>query len=200
MDAIQNATDIPDYVLMAEIQQSSSQDVHCQQLKCFIITGWPDTKDKLHADLRPYWSYRDKLTVIDGIILKGRCVVIPNSLRQQVLNQLHTNHMGIEKTKLLACEFVYWSSINADIKSYIKHCTTCLEFQQMHPKEKIIHHDIPLRPWEVVRADVFYFNKKNYLCIVDYNSKFPVVKILEGLSVENLINTVKIIFSVYGIP
>ena len=80
----------------------------------------PILKDELHADLKPYWSYRDELAVIDGIILKGRHIVIPNSLRQQVLGQLHTNHMGIEKKKLLACESVYWSSINADIEDCIK--------------------------------------------------------------------------------
>ena len=66
VDAIQNAPGMPECISMAEIQQSSSQDAHLQQLKSFIITGWPDTKDKLHADLRPYWSYRDELVVIDG--------------------------------------------------------------------------------------------------------------------------------------
>ena len=76
----------------------------------------------------------------------------------------------------------------------------CLEFQQAQPKEKIIHHDIPLRPWEVIGADVFHFNIKNYLCIVDYNSKFLVIKRLEGLSAESLIRTVKIIFAEYGKP
>ena len=70
----------------------------------------------------------------------------------------------------------------------------------MQPKEKIIHHNIPLRPWEVVGADIFHFNKKNYLCVVDYNSKFPIIKRLEGLSVENLINAAKIIFAKCGIP
>ena len=70
----------------------------------------------------------------------------------------------------------------------------------MQPKEKIIHHDIPLRPWEVLGADVFYFNNKNYLCIVDYHSTFPVVKRLEGLSAENLIATMKVIFTEYGTP
>ena len=35
--------------------------------------------------------------------------------------------MGIERTKLLAHESVYWSSINADIEKYIKNCATCLE-------------------------------------------------------------------------
>ena len=121
-----------------------------------IIAGWPDSKDQINAELKLYWSYRDELAVIDGIILKDRCIIIPNSLRQQVLDQLHTNHMGIEKTKLLAHKCVYWYSINADIEKYIKQCATYLEFQQMQPKEKIIHHDVPLRPWEVVRADVYH--------------------------------------------
>ena len=53
-------------------------------------------------------------------MLKGRHIVIPTSLKQQVLDQLHTIHMGIEKVKLLICESVYWYDINADIKEYIK--------------------------------------------------------------------------------
>ena len=48
-------------------------------------------------------------------------------------------------------------------------------------------------------AEVFHFNNKNYLCIVDYHSKFPVVKRMQGLSTENLITTAKVIFAEYGI-
>ena len=115
VDAIQTTMDMAECVSMAEIQQASSIDNHLQQLRGIIITGWPDTMDELHPDLQPYWSYRDELAVIDGIILKGKCSIIPISLKEQVLNQLHTNHMGIEKTKLLTWECVYWPSINADI-------------------------------------------------------------------------------------
>ena len=160
MDTIQNVTETPECVSMAEIQQASTQDDHLQHLKSFIIAGWPNSKDELHADLKLYWSYSDRLAVIDGILLKGRHIVIPNSLRQQVLGQLLKNHMDIEKTKLLACESVYWSSINADIEDYIQNCATCLEFQQTQPKEKIFHHNIPLRLWEVIGADIFHFNNK----------------------------------------
>ena len=184
---------------MTELQKASSQDNHLQILKYFIITGWPDSKDKITTELKPYWSYRDELVVIDGMILKGRCIIIPNSFRQRVLDQLHTNHMGIEKTKLLAHECVYWHSINADIAKYIKQCATCLEFQQMQPKEKIIHHDVPHRPWEAVGADIFNFNNISYLCIVDYNSKFPIVRKLQGLLTKHLINAVTAIFGKYGI-
>ena len=70
----------------------------------------------------------------------------------------------------------------------------------MQPKEKMIHHEIPLKSWEVLGTDVFHFNNKNYLCIVDYHSKFPVIKRMEWLSTESLITTVKVIFAEYGIP
>ena len=73
--------------------------------KNIIISGWPTTKDQLHLNIRPYWSYKDDLTVIDGIVMKGRCIIIPEVLKQQALDQLHFNHMGIEK-KQTACVWV----------------------------------------------------------------------------------------------
>ena len=97
-------------------------------------------------------------------------------------------------------EPVYWVDINADKDNHIKCCNMCLEFQQTQPKEKIVHHNIPLRPWEVLGADVFHFNNKNYLCIVDYHSKFPVIRRMDALSTENLITATKIKFAEYGIP
>ena len=64
--------------------------------KNMIITGWLSTKVKLHSDLRPYWSYRDDVAVIDGVVMKGRHIIIPEVLKQQVLDQLHLNQMGIK--------------------------------------------------------------------------------------------------------
>ena len=191
---------MPDCISIEEIQWASLQNTHLQQLKTFIVAGWPHIKDELQIDIRPYWLYRDKLAVIDGVLLKDRHIIRLDSLKQQVLTQLHINHMSIEKMKLLGCESVFWHNINADIEAYIKLCATCLEFQQTQPQEKLMYHDIPLRPWEVIGADIFHFKNKHYWCIVDYNSKFPVVKRLEGLSADNLINVVKTIFAEYGIP
>ena len=93
-------TDIPECLSISQIQQASAQDDHLQHLKSFIITGWPNMKDKLHSDLRPYGSYRNDLAVIDGVVMKGTQIVIPTVLKQQVLDQLHTNHMGIKKIKI----------------------------------------------------------------------------------------------------
>ena len=72
------------------------------------------------------------MAVIDGVIMKGRCIIIPEILKAQALHQLHINHSHIEKkTKILVCKSIYWANINDDIENFIKNCTTCLTFQQM---------------------------------------------------------------------
>ena len=99
VDTIQSMTDSPECMSISQIQQAMMQDEHLQHLKNNIISGWPATKDQLHINIRPYWPYKDDLAVIDGIVMKGRHIIIPEVLKQQVLDQLHVNHMGIEKKK-----------------------------------------------------------------------------------------------------
>ena len=69
VDAIQGATDIPECISISQIKYTMVQDEHLQYLKNIIITGWPSTKDQLHIDIRPYWSYKDDLAVIDSVVL-----------------------------------------------------------------------------------------------------------------------------------
>ena len=103
-----------------QIHHTMAQDEHLQCLKNIIITGWPSTKDQLHIDIRPYWSYKVNLAVIDGVVLRGRCIIIPQELNKQMLDQLYLNYMGIIKTKLLMHESVYWVNINNDIENHVK--------------------------------------------------------------------------------
>ena len=53
--------------------------------------------------MRPCWTFKDDLAVIDGITMKGRCIIIPGELQKMALEQLCSNKMGIDtKTGLLA--------------------------------------------------------------------------------------------------
>ena len=64
--------------------------------------------------------FRDDMAVTDGVVFKGQCIVIPEALQQQALKQLHINHMGIEKTRPLACKPVYWIGMYLDTENHIK--------------------------------------------------------------------------------
>ena len=63
-----------------------------------------------------------------------------------------------------------------------------------------MHHDIQIRPWDVVGVDMFQLNNQNYLCIANYHGKFLVSKKTEKLSADNLISALKVIFAEYGTP
>ena len=61
------------------------------------MNSFPMTKDECHDAIKPYFNYREELTVVDGLVLKGQCIVIPSKLRQSCLRRLHIAHMGIDK-------------------------------------------------------------------------------------------------------
>ena len=61
-------------------------------------------------------------------------------------------------------------------------------------------HKVPRGPWIKLGIDLFEHNKRQYLPIVDYFSKFPFIRKLHGLSTDTVINELKGIFSENGIP
>ena len=56
------------------------------------------TKAEVRQDIQLYWTSCDDMTVVNGIVLKGRRLVVSTFLQQQALEGFHSNHMGIEKT------------------------------------------------------------------------------------------------------
>ena len=75
--------------------------------------------------MQPYWSFRDEIAIIDGTAMKGRKVIVPETLQDIVLKQLHLDH--IEKTRLLACESICWINMNANLEEMVKYCHNMTE-------------------------------------------------------------------------
>ena len=58
-------------------------------LRDTIYNGWPSYRKQCPEQLWDYWNFRCDLLLEDGLILKGDRVVIPESLRAQVLESTH---------------------------------------------------------------------------------------------------------------
>lgn len=78
-----------------------SKDPGLSMLKTIIRQGRPKRIKDLPKDLRAYWSFRDELTLESGVIFKGKQVLIPDSMTESIITQLHMSNQGIEKTRLL---------------------------------------------------------------------------------------------------
>jgi len=132
--------------------------------------------------LHAYWNYRDELGVEDGIILKGSRIIIPQSLRADVLKQLHYAHQGVEKCRLRAKSSVFWDGINRDIEKRIGACAQCQTHQPSASHEPLLPHDVLPRPWHTVSSDLFYWEQNHYLLVADMFSKFPIVRKMHTIS------------------
>ena len=63
---------------LAEIRTLTEEDVALHELKRVIMQGWPESEDKLHILVRPYFSRRSEMTLHDGLIFDRDKVVVPS--------------------------------------------------------------------------------------------------------------------------
>ena len=183
-----------------DIRRETELDSELQCLKHTIMNGWPEFRSECPPHICNYWNYRDELSLIDGILLKGNRIIIPKMLRCDVLNQIHYAHLGIDKCRLRARDSVFWPNINKDIADLISQCEACCELQNNNKKEPLIAFDIPPTPWHTLASDLFFYDNENYLIVVDYYSKFPVVRKIPNITTEQVIKNMKLIFEDQGVP
>ena len=53
------------------LQQSTAKDDTLALLKHTVQHGWPQTITELLPELHPYWTFREEISIEDGILLKG---------------------------------------------------------------------------------------------------------------------------------
>ena len=98
------------------------------ELQSIILDGWPEKRNEVPAEIRKYWALRDEMDVADGLVAKGDCVIIPNTLQRHILEKLHAAHQCIEKTRLRSRTCVYWSGIK---------CGNCQEMQHVRIRDHV---------------------------------------------------------------
>ncbi|GFO04107.1 Pol polyprotein [Plakobranchus ocellatus] len=105
-------------VSAADIAKETKKDQTLSKVLQFTLNGWPShTED---TRLKPYFQRKEEITVDAGVLQWGIRVIIPATFRKQLLNELHENHLGINKTKAIARSYVYWPNLDDDIEAMIK--------------------------------------------------------------------------------
>ncbi len=184
----------------AAIQKATESDDTLMELKSAIRKGWPVTKEEVSVSIREYFPFREELTLQNGLIFKGERLVIPTSMRSEMLSKLHKSHIGVQGCLRRAREALYWPNMNRDVEQFIYKCDICNKHPAAQGKEPLICHEIPTRPWEKVAADLFDFEGKDFLITVDYYSGFFEVDRLHSKSASKIIKKLKAHFARHGIP
>ena len=183
-----------------EMLQETSKDKELQSLKHYISTGWPAKRSQIPVSLHPYWNFRDELTVESGILMKNSKVLIPETLKQKYLKQIHQGHQGIEACRSRAREFVFWVNINSDLKEMVEKCDICQSQQNSTTSVQKYVSEVPPHPWHTLGSDLFYFQRIDFLVVVDYFSKYLIVRKIPSSTSSAVIKELGMIFSEFGNP
>ena len=134
------------------------------------------------------------------LLLRSDKLIVPSSLREEMLSQIHSSHLGIEKCKRRARDILFWPGMNQQIADVVSKCNTCNMFRNSQAEEPLKSHELPERPWLKIAADLFELDKQEYVVMVDYYSKFLEVSHLPNSKSKTVINHIKPQFARYGIP
>ena len=165
------------------VRLATASDPDMHELLTIIESGFPDHRQDLSQPLQEYHQYRDDLYTSDGVILyKGR-IIIPPSLRHEVLFALHA---------------VHWPGITPAVNDMRARCDHCNRTAPSQPSAPPVPPISPAYPFQCVCADFFHYAGVYYLVVVDRYSNWPIVEVASG-GAQGLITCLRRVFVTYGI-
>ena len=164
----------PQVITLDKLLYHCSQDKDYTKLTAMVQNGFPNTRQNTPPALKTYWSLANdgQLSTQNNIVLRNQALVIPKSLRTQVLRILHSAHQGCSGMIARATQSVYWPGYQKDIQNFRLNCKSCTERAPSQPREPLILTACPSRPFEQIVSDFFQIGSHHYLIIADRFSGF----------------------------
>ncbi|XP_064469720.1 uncharacterized protein K02A2.6-like [Ornithodoros turicata] len=185
--------------MLSRIREAQKHDTVCRALREYCEYGRPPDS-MLQQELQRYHEYTPRLSVSEDLLLCGQRIVIPTSLRAEILCHIHEGHQGISWCREKAKDCVWWPGLSKELADIVKPCPVCQEYT-IQPSEPMVPTETPLLPWDKVAVDLFHLGGKEYVLVVDYRSRFPEVsQLTDDWSSRAVILRLKSIFARHGIP
>ncbi|VDI45753.1 Hypothetical predicted protein [Mytilus galloprovincialis] len=77
------------------VRTATASDDNMNELINLIESGTPEFRHEFPPQLQEFFQFREHLYTIDGVIIYKDRIIIPPSLRDEVLSALHAAHQGV---------------------------------------------------------------------------------------------------------
>ena len=184
--------------------EETVRDKLLSKLRQYVTGKWPK-QSLLDADLKNLYKIRTELSAEQGCVWKTGRILVPTSLRNEVLKEAHRGHPGIVRLKRLLRQGVYWPGMAADAERWVRGCQGCALSDKSAPRDQQKGRSIPApadagAQWGVDISGPF-FNGQLLLVAVDYATGWPEVLSKKSLSSRDIIDWLEgEVFSRYGLP
>uniref|UniRef100_A0A3Q2QUM5 Gypsy retrotransposon integrase-like protein 1 n=1 Tax=Fundulus heteroclitus TaxID=8078 RepID=A0A3Q2QUM5_FUNHE len=185
---------------MDGIRAETAADEHLQVLIRYIKNEWPEHIQHTQSSAREYFPVRNELSVHDVLVLRGSRIVIPGSMRTEMLERIHDGHQGLNKCRMRANTSVWWPGLASQITHKVENCMYCREHRRAQNREPLLSTPLPDRPWKRIGIDLCEHGKENFLVISDYYSRYLEILHMPTTTSAQVSLKLKATFARYGIP
>lgn len=165
-----------------EVERASEEDPELTSVRHYIQSGdWSQCK------MPHFMCVKNELCVLGKLVLRGTRIVIPQSLRKQVLHLAHEGHQGVVKAKSRLRTKVWWPKMDTDAERICTSCHGCQVVSGFCAPEPM-RVEPPTGPWQDVAIDVLgpLPSGESLLVVVDYYSRFFEVVIMHSTTSQRL--------------
>ena len=185
-------------VNVRQLRAATGSDPILSKVFRYTRGHWPR---QIPQCLRPFFDRRLELTVEEGCLLWGYRVIVPKSLREKLLQELHKDHPGVIRMKSVARSFMWWPGLDKEIEHLAKACQSCQAVKRAPPVAPLHPWVWPSKPWQRVHFDFAGpFQGSMFLVGVDAYSKWPEVRVMSTTTASATLDVLREWFAVHGIP
>lgn len=156
---------------------------------------WPD-------NIAMYKLFANEFCFSGEILLRNTRIVVPQSLREKMLQLAHEGHPGMTVMKRRLRAKVLWPKIDSNTEEFVKLCKGCILTSAASVPEPLKRTQLPSAPWQHLAIDFCgpLPSGHNLFVVVDYYSRFIEVEIMIKIDTSETIKRLKRIFARFGLP
>lgn len=195
VNALTEASDIQ-AVQIHEIKTCSENDDFFKEIQ----DGLENSNSRNDSD--KWRNMYHELCITNGILLRGHRIYIPRTLRERILEAGHEGHPGREKMLNRLREKIWWPGLTRGVEEKTKSCLYCVLVSAPDRPIPLKMRDMPTKPWKELAMDFTSTSTfgKELLVVVDYYSRYVVIKIQNSTGHEETIRNLEEIFAIFGFP
>ena len=129
---------------LTKLQEATANDTVLQNLTSVVLNGWPEYYSQCPDELRPYWDFKEQISIYDNVLFKKEKVIVPQTMKSEMLAAIHQSHLSAEACKKHAREILFSPALCQDIQETVDKCGVCNSMQRHQPKNP--HRQISKHP------------------------------------------------------
>ena len=186
-------------VTSEEISKATYRDPVLSQSD-YVRNGWPAQKcSDFPENIQTFVRRQNELSTDSGCLLWGNRVVIPPRFQDRLLNELHSEHMGVCRTKAVARSYFWWPGLDGHIENLIAKCSICQSVKNNPPLSPTMPWKFPICVWQRVHVDFCEKDSENFLVVIDAYSKWIEIVPMKSTTSLKTIDVLRSLFASYGI-